>query len=150
MRNLMRYSALEISRYVLTHCYEIGKPVSNLKLQKLLYFVQGEFYKVKGLPLFNDDFVARKVGPIVPEVYYEYGVYGGTTLVNTYETNIKNPDKAIIDTVINKYIDVPVWKLIEMTHGKGTPWVLAYEEREEKIIPQSLFAEYFTNSSREQ
>lgn len=145
-----RYSALEISHYILTRCYEVGNPVSNLKLQKLLYFIQGKFYEEQGTPLFSDDFVARKVGPIVPEVYYEYSVYGGTTLVNTYETNIKDPDKTLIDTIINKYIDVPVWKLIEMTHGKRTPWVLAYEEGKEKIIPKSLFAEYFANSSREQ
>lgn len=33
---------LDLAAYIVKHCLEKGKPVSNLQLQKILYFVQLE------------------------------------------------------------------------------------------------------------
>ena len=33
------YTALDVSRYVITQCSQAEKPISNLKLQKVLYFL---------------------------------------------------------------------------------------------------------------
>lgn len=37
------YNVLDISRYIINKSIEINKPVNNLKLQKLLYYVQANF-----------------------------------------------------------------------------------------------------------
>ena len=39
----MTYSALEVARYIIHHEAQQGRTVSNLRLQKLLYFVQVQF-----------------------------------------------------------------------------------------------------------
>lgn len=39
----MTYSALEVARYIIHHEAQQGRTVSNLRLQKLLYFVQAKF-----------------------------------------------------------------------------------------------------------
>ena len=41
------YNVKDIAKYIISYSYEQNKPVSNLKLQKLLYFVQGESYKIQ-------------------------------------------------------------------------------------------------------
>ena len=37
----MIYSALNIAKYVVTFCFKRGNPISNLQLQKILYYIQG-------------------------------------------------------------------------------------------------------------
>ena len=39
------YSALELSKYIVTKCINDGKPISNLQLQKILYYIQRDFLK---------------------------------------------------------------------------------------------------------
>ena len=52
------YNVKDIAKYIISYSYEQNKPVSNLKLQKLLYFVQGESYKMTGEPMFEADMEA--------------------------------------------------------------------------------------------
>lgn len=35
------YDALTIAMYIIDKCFKEGEPVTNLRLQKLLYFIQG-------------------------------------------------------------------------------------------------------------
>ena len=37
------YNALDVAKYIIFYCNTIGSSISNLKLQKVLYFVQAEF-----------------------------------------------------------------------------------------------------------
>ena len=49
------YKAMVIAKYIVNKCTREGQSVSNLQLQKILFFAQGEFYKNYGRPLFQDD-----------------------------------------------------------------------------------------------
>ena len=73
------YKALDIARYIIERCREKNRTVSNLKLQKILYFVQAEFLVTKNQPCFGETIEAWDFGPVVPEVYYEYRMYGSAT-----------------------------------------------------------------------
>ena len=50
--------------------------VTNLKLQKTLYYVQGYYLYRFGKPLFDDEIVNWAYGPVVPEAYFEFCSYG--------------------------------------------------------------------------
>ena len=39
------YSALELSKYIVTKCINDGEPISNLQLQKILYYIQRDFLR---------------------------------------------------------------------------------------------------------
>ena len=39
------YSALTIAKYIIDKCTEENSPISNLQLQKILYYIQSEFNK---------------------------------------------------------------------------------------------------------
>ena len=77
------HTASQIAKWFLTHnrimCDEQGAEyISNAKLQKLLYYAQGCFLAVTGNPLFSDELVAWRNGPVVESVYEEYLPYGKT------------------------------------------------------------------------
>lgn len=41
----MCYSAVDLSKYIVYKCITEGQPISNLQLQKILYYIQREFLK---------------------------------------------------------------------------------------------------------
>ena len=55
---------------------EAGDTISNLKMQKLLYYAQGHFLATYKKPLFDDKIEAWKYGPVVKEVYDKFKIYG--------------------------------------------------------------------------
>lgn len=71
------YSALDISRYIINYCNDHGWEITNLKLQKLLYYVQAYFLISKHMPCFWDDIKCKRSGPYVSYVdmmFFGYAV----------------------------------------------------------------------------
>ena len=99
------YDALEIAKYIISKCFKEGVPVTNLRLQKLLYFIQLESYKRNFRLMFDDDMYAWQFGPVVPDVYYEYNMYGGSPILLNYDNlDIQLNDRILINRVIRKII----------------------------------------------
>ena len=53
-----------------------GDNLSNLKLQKLVYYAQGFYLAIHDRPLFDDAICAWEHGPVVPSLYRRYKKYG--------------------------------------------------------------------------
>ena len=71
----MAYPVLSIANKILAYgaaANDEGELFSNMKLQKLLYYVQGFHIAVFNRPLFNEDIEAWMYGPVVPAVYEYY------------------------------------------------------------------------------
>ncbi|MDY6148973.1 MAG: DUF4065 domain-containing protein [Porphyromonas sp.] len=137
------YSVGDIAKYIISYSYAINKPVSNLKLQKLLYFVQGESYERNGQPLFEEDMYAWQFGPVVPLVYYEYCNYVSMPILEKYDVSIDEESKDIIESVIDEHKDNSVWLLVNMTHEKGSPWEKTYVSSVERKIDKQLLKNVF-------
>jgi uncharacterized phage-associated protein len=65
-------SAFDVADFFIYTCNESGALITNLKLQKVLYYAQGWHLGLFGCPLFDDDFQAWVHGPAIPHVYGEY------------------------------------------------------------------------------
>ena len=65
----MQNSARIIATFIVQ---KAGTPISNLKLQKLLYYVQGWHLGIHGKPVFDEQIEAWVHGPVVPVVFREY------------------------------------------------------------------------------
>lgn len=137
------YDALEIAKHIISKCFKEGVPVTNLRLQKLLYFIQLESYKVYGKQLFNNDIAAWQFGPVVPDVYYKYSVYAGMPILLQYDNlNLCNKVTNIVDDVIEKNKNIPIWKLVEITHKPNGPWDITINKFGlRSIINSDLIAE---------
>lgn len=72
----MAYSAIDIAKKIVCKTDVLhGDTISNLKLQKLLYFMQGFHLAWFGAPLFGERMEAWTYGPVVPVVFQEFKRY---------------------------------------------------------------------------
>ena len=71
---IMAYKVLDIANKLLLRAKnnESGDLMSNMKLQKMLYYQQGFHLAYFGTPLFDEDIEAWMYGPVVPSVYSHY------------------------------------------------------------------------------
>lgn len=125
-------SALKISYYMIYLADLKGYEISNLKLQKLLYFIQKEAIKNNEIA-FDDRIEAWQYGPVIPEVYYRFSLYGPFPIefsfLDTSEDDIKistNIQK-YVDIIFEQYKDIDVWDMVDETHIPGNAWDLAYK-----------------------
>lgn len=137
------YDALTVAKYVIDKCFRDGKPVTNLRLQKLLYFIQGYSYCRKDTAMFKEDMEAWQYGPVVPEVYFTYNGYSGAPIRREYDDiTISEQDKNIINRVVNVLTNYKVWDLVDATHEKNSPWD-KHQGKFSVVIPKEEIKDYF-------
>lgn len=90
------YNVIDVSSYIINYSNQINHPINNLKLQKLLYYIQAATLVETGRKCFNSKIIAWQFGPVVPEAYYYYEEYGRNNIPNQdgYKT-IKLDNKAL-------------------------------------------------------
>ncbi|KHD34431.1 hypothetical protein NL50_17295 [Clostridium acetobutylicum] len=139
------HNALDIAKYIINKCIDFDRPISNLQLQKILYYVQGEFMKNNnGEALFRDDIEAWQYGPVVRDVYYEFNNYSSSNIDDRQEYNsefTKN-EIDIMDSVIKEKSKLSAWELVQNTHSER-PWKDTYDKG--KIITKEKMREQFCN-----
>ena len=141
------YDANLIAKYIVNRCSDTNKPISNLKLQKILYFVQAGFLVNKGKPCFNNEIKAWDYGPVAPDVYHEYKMYGSANIPKSENIGgfsvISKEDRAQLDSIIDKTAKYSASTLVEITH-RQSPWKQAHQRGNETIYPE-VIKEYFEN-----
>ena len=137
------YSALEIAKYIVLKCIEDKQPISNLQLQKILYYIQKHFLNKKNEPAFSDDIEAWQFGPVVPNVYYHFCAFGSMSIIfylGTLLKEISDDDKSIIDSIVEKKREINVWDLVNDTHKPNGAWAKIYKNGDgnHHVIPTDL------------
>lgn len=142
----MAYSVLDIANKLLlkASCENGGELMSNMKLQKMLYYQQGYHLAVFDTPLFNDSIEAWIYGPVVPYVYNYFKRYGAGGIIPEENTSIELTDneERLFDDVCNAYINFSAIGLMEKTH-KEEPWASTYVAGENKVISLEKLKSFF-------
>lgn len=155
------YEVLTIARYIINYCNEKGYEITNLKLQKLLYFVQAVFLSLLNKPCFKEKIEAWKFGPVVREAYYEFKEYGNREIPPITEyagteyyfagkmtpfdsSAICESDKELINKVIDTFGKYSASTLVKITHANG-PWKEVYAENQNNVIDSEKLKEVFVN-----
>jgi len=114
-----------LSRYIIGKFQEKEIQITNLKLQKILYYVQGYFLKKYHRAAFASSIFNWPYGPVVKEAYFEYSDNGArpitTTTISTDINGITETDKKIINAILEKTYYESASKLVEKTHNE-MPW----------------------------
>ena len=141
------YNVLDITEYIIKYCNEKNRTISNLKLQKLLYFVQAEFLVNKGKPCFSDPIEAWDFGPVVPTVYHKYLVYGSASIPYVEDNNLiifsKN-DKQLMNSVLDEASNYSAAYLTKLTLNQ-LPWTETYNSYKHNLIVTENILVYFGN-----
>ena len=142
-------SVRELAHYIVDKCTRDNKPISNLQLQKILYFIQLAYCRESGQLLFDEPFEAWTYGPVLPDIYREYASYGGRSIALTYD-DIDTTSFSQLIGWINDGVDYlrerSPWELVRVTHAEGSPWDRACngEQANRQPIPN----EYIEQAAR--
>lgn len=140
------YNALDVAHYIIKRCNDTGQLVSNLKLQKILYFVQAEFLVATGDACYREQIEAWDFGPVVPEVYRRYKSYGSAGIpyyCNDSMIPISNIDQELMNAIIDKCAGYSASQLVEISHHQD-PWRDAYKPYRNCPISNDSIKRYFT------
>ena len=137
-------SCFDVAKYFLAQADEdAGDLISNLKLQKLVYYAQGFHLALYDTPLFPESIEAWTHGPVVPILYEYYKKYGAGAIEYPHDVDFDLYDdktKSLLDEVYSVFGQFSAWKLRKMTQEEY-PWRLAAQKSTE--ISHQLMKEYF-------
>lgn len=140
--------AIDVANYFIHSSHVLGSGISNLKLQKLLYFAQGYSLSRLGKPLFEEELQAWQHGPVAPSVYRMFSSHGSNSIEcvsGDYDAAIFSDEQIdLLVAVMRKYFRYSAWGLRELTHQQGTPWQQVYDENARSItIGKGLLKDFF-------
>lgn len=140
---LATLTAQNVADYFLSLVDEdCGDGISNLKLQKLLYYAQGFHLAIYGKPLFNDPIEAWRYGPVVASVYHRYK-NDNQPLPKPENIDLSlydNPTTQLLGNVFEVYGQFSSWKLAALTHEES-PWK---DTPQNSIISHEAMQKYFS------
>ncbi|MGL5413340.1 Panacea domain-containing protein [Cetobacterium sp.] len=133
------YNVIQIVDYILTK-----KKMTNLRLQKILYFVQAFSLVSLDKPMFNEEINAWEYGPVVKEVYDKYKYWGAEEIPSPeYFSDFfwDDKDRELIDEVLEGLENMSSFDLVELTHSYPT-WIENYEKNKSNKISKEKIKEY--------
>ena len=122
--------------------------ITNLKLNKLLYYAQGHSLARMGVPLFEDNIEAWDLGPVIPSIYRKYKICGNNHIIaeGTDVSDFFTEDELdLLLDVAREYYKYSASYLVNKTHKPETPWS---QTNRNDVIPHSSIISYFTNFER--
>ncbi len=145
----------QVCDYIILKVLEGGERLNNLKLQKLLYYVQAWGLALKEQRIADAKFQAWVHGPVTRDVYDRflptkslYSEIKKEDVSSDFDPNaIPSEDRVLIDRVLEAYVPFTGSELEEMTHRED-PWKnarkgLSPSARSEEEISEQDMAEYY-------
>lgn len=121
--------------------------ITNLKLNKLIYYAQGWALVKLGRPLFDEPIEAWSYGPVVREVYKTFQPCCRDIIQDVSgeypEEKFSREEILTMVDVAREYGQYSAGKLVNMTHIQGGPWDEAFTNGENTIISQKALKDYF-------
>ena len=123
----------------------VGDGITNLRLNKLLFFAQAYSLAEYNEPLFSDEIQAWDMGPVVPKIYHNYKGFRNNVIEDTA------PDRSVFSdrdymTLLDVFSIVQplsTFKLVNLSHTANAPWDTVYKKNKGGIIPQEAIREYY-------
>lgn len=128
------YPVLELAKYIVAKCIKDNHPISNLQLQKILYYIQREFLQKLGRKAFSEGIQAWPFGPVVPDVYYYFCGAGAMPIwicddpSEEVIQSIPPEERQIIDGIIETKRLLNPWDMVADTHRQGGAWESVYDD----------------------
>jgi len=131
-------------------------PVTQMKLQKMVFFAHGLHLALYDTPLCSEPFFAWKFGPVIPSIYQLYKKWGSSPIIaqpatfkpsevtgisETYTLSSTETEAIEYTWEITKNLDGVT--LSNWSHAANSPWAQAYAKGENTIISNDIIKEYF-------
>lgn len=135
----MAYDGRSVANFVLDICDKGGQQVTNLSLQKIVYFCHvWSLVKLKR-PLIRHSFEAWAYGPVLQYLYRDFKHFDSDPITSRAEGINKTTGKKevasadfddetrnLIQDVVGFYGRLSAGHLVDLTHAEGGPWHKAW------------------------
>ncbi|MDJ0676494.1 MAG: DUF4065 domain-containing protein [Calothrix sp. MO_167.B42] len=147
-------SCFDIATYFIWLANETGSFVSNLKLQKLVYYAQAWHLALNEEPLFPEEFEAWIHGPVIPTLYQKYKKFSWKPIEEDANPELPEEVSEFLDEVAQEYFACDAYELEQMTHFES-PWNQARGELpadapSNAVIEKKWMKEYYGTSAEEE
>ena len=118
-------TSIDVARFIVKWFQEHGDLVTNLKVQKLLYYVQGWHLGITKRRAFDGEFMAWIHGPVNYPVYQEFREFRWNPISRDMGEIVLDPEiEQHVRDVLSVYGDETAWELERRTHSES-PWIKA-------------------------
>lgn len=162
----MQHDVRAIANFVLDRADQIDRRVTNVHVNKVLYFLYVWYLLSLGRPLVSAKIEAWDYGPVFREVYQEFKAYGrnpinGRARCLNLETGVfeecvaKLSDEEVefLVPLIDQYLRRDAFDLVELTHKTGTPWDVVYNHKGRSNpgmrITDDLIVDFYARQTRQ-
>lgn len=129
------YSVRGLANWILDQAKGVETPITNMALNKLLYFAYEGMLIRRNLVLTNAKIEAWEHGPVFREIYQSFKDYGDrpiagrasffnveTLALEVAQANLDADVAAELWTILEPYMRLSASKLREISHRTGGPW----------------------------
>lgn len=138
----------QAANFLLVNSRETGEVLTNLKLQKLLYYSQAWFLALNGAALFDEEFQAWVHGPVLPSQYFRFSDFRWKPIIDEVaEPNLDDRFANHLCEVLEVFGVETAVALEHMTHDE-MPWkrargTLEPHEPSKAIIRKEWMQEFY-------
>ncbi|HEU4773686.1 MAG TPA: type II toxin-antitoxin system antitoxin SocA domain-containing protein [Lysobacter sp.] len=124
-----------VANFVLDLCDSEGRPITNLSLQKIVFFCHAWSLAELGEPLIKHQFEAWQFGPVIQYLYRDFRGFDrkpitsraskldpetGRHVVVGYSFDVQTVE--FLEKVVRFYSRLSAGTLVELSHVEGGPW----------------------------
>lgn len=131
----MTVDARIVANEVLRRAWDLGFEPTQIDIQKICYFLHGHHLMDHGKPMIRTEFEAYQYGPvqsILLEAFRKWSDEPIRELARKFDP-VKRvhsdlpmiEDNSIMDSIdryLDRYLQMPSFVMVDITHAKGTPW----------------------------
>lgn len=146
----------KIANYFIGVSNTSGSLITNLKLQKLVYYAEAWHLANFNESIVDEDFEAWVHGPVVRRLYGEYRGFGWKPIIQSEITDATHADlvasfpertRELLQMVTDEYFSLPAYQLERLTHNED-PWRLTRGDLPEdapsdSVIDKVLMQQYY-------
>jgi uncharacterized phage-associated protein len=137
-----------IADYFIYVANDTGSFISNLKLQKLVYYAQAWHLGIYDAPLFDEDFEAWVHGPVIPALFYQYKEFSWKPILKEVQKPDFSPElNEFLEEIAEVYF-IREGLELELMTTREDPWInarkgLARDEPSHGIITKDSMRNYY-------
>lgn len=133
--------AMNVANYIIDNWSDKFE-ITNLKLNKLVYYSQVESLRKYNHPLFDDIVEAWQYGPVEPAVYRAFSLNGRSRIrKSTGPAMLDETSKKLVDSVMNRLGMLSAFDLVTLSHKPDGAWAKVYSpDRDNPITPEAILA----------
>ena len=157
----MIYSAKNIANAFIQIATEHGEYLTNMQVQKLVYFSHGWYLALTDTPLVEETIQAWNFGPVITPLYNALKKYGNGFVTKPlmridtesrqkleYEVPSEQSVLELLQKVWELYGHLTGGQLSSLTHLKDSPWSKTFRVNQFGVIPNELIRDYFKRQER--